>query len=109
MVRTNRADLAAGDLERGLTNLPAEQSPAAFNENVRHDAALRRWVWVRPERAADSYFVRKSSTASLRKSGSALRRASWPQSHHASSASRLVTASENRRLIVRAGFPATMA
>src|ERR1700730_919617 len=108
MVRTNRADFSTGDLQRGLTNAPAEQNPAAFNENVRHDAALRRWMGGRPERAAGSYFARKSSTASLRKSGSALRRASWSQSHHASAASRLVTASENRRLIVRAGFPATI-
>src|SRR5882762_4719772 len=108
MVRIDRADLAADDLQRGFANLTTEQNPAAFDENVRHDAALRRWVWERPERAADSYFARKSSTASLRKSGRALRRVSWSQSHHASAASRWVTASENRRLIVRAGFPATM-
>src|SRR3979490_2543184 len=108
MVRIDRADLTAGDLQRGFANLTTEQNPAAFNENVRHDAALRRWVWGRPERAADSYFARKSSTASFRKSGTAVRRVSWSQSHHASSVSRPATASENRGLIVRAGFPATM-
>src|SRR3979411_3537039 len=108
MVRIDRADPAAGDLQRGFANLTTEQNPVAFDENVRHDAALRRWVWGRPERAADSYFARKSSTASLRKSGTALRRVSWSQSHHASSASRLVTASENRPLIGGAGLHETM-
>src|ERR1700716_2824073 len=103
MVRIDRADLAAGDLQRGFANLTTEQNPVAFDENVRHDAALRRWVWERPERAADSYFARKSSTARVRKPGRPLRRLSWSQSTPAGVASRLVTASENRRLIVRAG------
>src|SRR6266436_3636193 len=108
MVRTNRADLAVRDLQRGFKNFATEQAPAAFDKDVRHDTALCRRLRERAERLAASYFARKSSTASWRKSGRALRRVSWSQSHHASAASRLVTASENRRLIVRAGFPATM-
>src|ERR1700716_2465004 len=108
MIRTNGADFAVRDLQRGFNKLSAEKSPAAFDENVRHSTVLRRRVVERPGMVAGSYFARKSSTASFRKSGKTLRSVSWSQSHHASSASRLATASGNRRLIARAGFPATM-
>src|SRR6266403_2182528 len=101
-------DFAAGDLHRGFKNFSAEQSPAAFDEYVSHDMALRRGECERSAMVSGSYFARKSSTTSFRKSGTAPRRVSWSQSHHASSASRLAMASENRRLTMRAGFSATM-
>src|SRR3982075_3302228 len=107
MIRTHGADFAVGDPQRGLNKFFAEQSPAAVNENVGHDIALRRWLRERSGVLAASYFARNSSTARCRKSGRALRRGSWSQSHHASFASRSVMASANRRLMVRAGFPAT--
>ena len=84
----------------------AEQRPAAFDQNVGHDAALLLAGVATAELAAASYFARKSSIASLRKSGRARRSVSWSQSHHASSASRSAMASGNRRLIDRAGLPA---
>src|SRR3982074_1340894 len=108
MIRTSHAEWPARDMQRGVHELSAEKSPAAFDENLRHSTALRRRVVERGVTVAGSYFARKSSTASFRKSGKALRSVSWSQSHHASSASRLATASGNRRLIARAGFPATM-
>src|SRR5882672_3806439 len=74
VARFHGVDYAAGDLHRGFTNFSAEQSPAAFDEYVGHDRALRREGCERPAMVADSYFARKSSTASLRKSGRALRR-----------------------------------
>src|ERR1700737_3249816 len=100
MVRSDRGDFAAGDLQRGFSSFSTEKSPTAFDQNVHHDTALRRGVRERPELAAASYFSRNSSTASRRKSGRARRSASWSQSHHASPASRLVTASGNRRLMI---------
>src|ERR1700716_4636778 len=103
MIRTNGADFAVRDLQRGFNKFSAEKSPAAFDENVRHSTALPRRVVERPGMVAGSYFARKSSTASFRKSGKALRSVSWSQSHHASSASRLVMASEKRSLLARGG------
>src|ERR1700730_8060138 len=100
MVRTHSADFAVGDPQRGFQNFGAEKSPAAVDENVRHDTALRRGLCERPELGRASYFARKSATACFRKSGGALRRFSCSQSHHASSASRSATASGNRRLII---------
>ena len=38
----DRADIAAGRAQRGVGKFFAEQDPAAFNENVGHDVALRR-------------------------------------------------------------------
>ena len=73
--------------KRGFENLVAEQGPAAFDENVGHDAALR-VAWLTGAMLPASYLSRKSSTSSLRKSGRARRSVSWSQSHHASSASR---------------------
>src|SRR6202011_763408 len=108
MVRTHSADFAVGDPQRGFQNFFAEKSPAAVDENVRHDTALRCLVCSRSEIAAGSYFSRKSSTASFLKSGRALRRFSCSQSHHASPASRLVMAPGKRRLILPAGFSATI-
>src|SRR3984893_4465241 len=108
MVRSDSADFAVRDLQRGLGNFSAEQRPAAFDKNITHDTALRRGVGERSALVATSYFARNSSTANCRKSGKARRSLSWSQSHHARAASRLVTASENRRLMVRAGFPPTM-
>src|SRR3978361_415708 len=108
MIRTNGADFAVRDLQRGFNQFSAEKSPAAFDEKVRHSTALRRRGVERPGMVAGSYFARKSSTASFRKSGKALRSVSWSQSHPASAATRLVMVSGNRRLMVRAGFPATM-
>src|SRR3982075_2400095 len=107
MIRAHGNDFAVGEPQGGLNKFSAEQSPAAFDQNVSHEIALRRRPRERAGTLAASYFARNSSTVSCRKSGRALRRVSWSQSPHASCASRSVTASANRRLIVRAGFPAT--
>ena len=74
VVRTEGADFAAGDPQRGLDDLAAEQRPAAFDEDISHDNALRGLGWARPAPPAASYFARKSSTRSFRKSGRAVRR-----------------------------------
>ena len=39
MVGTHGADLAACDLQRCFNKFSAEKSPAAFDENISHDAA----------------------------------------------------------------------
>src|SRR5258707_3195117 len=108
MVQIDRGNFAARDRKRGFEKFSAEQRAAAFDENVGHDRALRRGLRERAGMLAASYFARNSSTASCRKSGSARRKASWSQSHHASWASRLVTLSGNRRRIFRAGVSATI-
>src|SRR6266702_2760489 len=108
MIGANRADLAARDAQRCLDNLVADQRAAALDRKLGHDAALRRLACGRAEPPAASYLARKSSIPSLRKSGKARRNVSWFQSHHASEASRLVMSSGNRRLIERAGLPATI-
>ena len=70
--RIHGDDFTVRDLQRGFTDCSAEKSPAAFDENVRHDTALRRGVgeagW-----ADASYLARKSSTVNFRKSGRAPR------------------------------------
>jgi hypothetical protein len=70
--RTHGADLAARNQQRRILDFVAEQGPAAFDENVGHDVAPRRLDWACAEPAVASYLLRKSSTASLRKSGRAL-------------------------------------
>ena len=100
-------DVAARRPHRGVLEFLAEQGPAAFNEKIGHDVALRRLLWMDSLEAA-SYLSRKSSMASFLKSGSARRNASWSQSHHARSARRPAMFSGKRRLIGRAGLPATM-
>ena len=76
------ADFPTGDSQRGFGDLVAEQGPAAFDERCRHDAALRSRLLEKVAAAvAASYLSRNSSTASLRKSGSARRSVSWSQSH----------------------------
>src|SRR6202171_5834648 len=79
MVRADSADFAVLDPQRSLKNFSTEQRPAAFNQNIGHDTALRRGAGERPELVAASYFARNSSTASCRKSGKVLRRVSWSQ------------------------------
>jgi hypothetical protein len=39
LIRADRADLTACDPQRGFVDFIAEQGPAAFDENVNHDAA----------------------------------------------------------------------
>ena len=43
-VAADGTDIAAGRPERDVLEFLAEQDPAAFNENVGHDVALRRLV-----------------------------------------------------------------
>src|SRR5690349_1085176 len=64
-------DVLARDGQRGLGELRADQGPATFKENIGHARALplRDGGWL--ARALASYFARKSSIPSLRKSGSA--------------------------------------
>src|ERR1700722_12067275 len=105
MARTRDVDFAVRDPQRGFENFSSDKNPAAFDGYVGHDTAPRRGAC---ERVAASYFARKSSIASFLKSGRARRTDSWSQSHHASAASRSAMASGNRRLMIVAGFPATM-
>src|SRR5215470_18868853 len=98
-------DLAACDRQRGIGELGAEQRPAAFNENVIHDTALRCSVVGSSADEAASYLSRNASISRFLKSGKAMRSMSWLQSHHASLTRRSAMASENRRLIGRAGLP----
>lgn len=69
------ADFAAGDRERGFLEFAVDQGTPGFNEDVSHNAALRLALVAGAVEAA-SYLSRKSSIASLRKSG----RAAWSAS-----------------------------
>src|SRR6516162_6941297 len=105
LVRTDAADFAVSDRQRGFQNFSVKQRAAAFDENIGHLWALRRGggEWV-----AASYFSRNASIASFLKSVSAARSAWWCQSHHAKRTRRSAISSVKRRLIGRAGLPPTM-
>src|SRR4029077_8548235 len=67
LIGTYRGDLPACGSQRRFDELAAEQNPAAADKNLGHDVALRRLGWASGPADA-SYFLRKSSPASFRKS-----------------------------------------
>src|SRR5206468_3537330 len=101
-VRADVGNHAVRNLQRSLGDVLAEQSASAVDENIRHVTAICLGALT------PLYLLRKSSTGSLRKPGSACLSISWSQSHQASSISPSSTACENRRRSGRAGLPATI-